>query len=125
MLNGIRRRAAARADIRPLKPARRVGRVDETAVYRPEPLCGAAVTSSTSFKDGIMSKNHHNPDSTDQALNQNNQMSDDPGDGSRKSFVTGPDGGKSAAEKAPEQDDQDQSTIEAFGEEGAGIAAKE
>ena len=30
-----------------------------------------------------------------------------------------------AAEKAPEQDDQDESAIEAFGEEGAGIAAKE
>jgi hypothetical protein len=72
-----------------------------------------------------MSKNLHNPDSTDRALNQNNQMSDDPGDGSRNSFTTGRDGGKTAAEKAPEQDEQDQSTIEAFGEEGAGIAAKE
>ena len=72
-----------------------------------------------------MSKNQHNPDSSDQALNQNNQMSDDPGDGSRKSFVVGRDGGRTAAEKAPEQDEQDQSTIEAFGEEGAGIAAKE
>jgi hypothetical protein len=72
-----------------------------------------------------MSKNQHNADSTDRALNQNNQMSDDPGDGSRKSFVTGRDGGRTAAEKAPPQDDQDESTIEAFGEEGAGIAAKE
>jgi hypothetical protein len=72
-----------------------------------------------------MSKNQHNPDSTDRALNQNNQMSDDPGDGSRNSFVTGRDGGRTAAEKAPAQDDQDESTIEAFGEEGAGIAAKE
>ena len=72
-----------------------------------------------------MSKNQHNPDSTERALNQNNQMSDDPGDGSRNSFTTGSDGGKTAAEKAPEQDDQDQSTIEAFGEEGAGVAAKE
>ena len=72
-----------------------------------------------------MSKNLHNPDSTDQALNQNNQMSDDPGDGSRKAFVTGPYGGRTAAEKAPAQDEQDQSTIEAFGEEGAGIAPKE
>lgn len=72
-----------------------------------------------------MSKNLHNPDSTDRALNQNNQMSDDPADGSRNSFTIGREGGKTAAEKAPEQDDQDQSTIEAFGEEGAGIAAKE
>ncbi len=72
-----------------------------------------------------MAKNQHNPDSTDQALNQNNQMSDDPGDGSRNSFTVGRDGGKTAAEKAPAQDEQDQSTIEAFGEEGAGIAPKE
>jgi hypothetical protein len=72
-----------------------------------------------------MSKSNHDNDTADQAQNQNNQMSDDPGDGSRKSFVTGRDGGKSPAEKRPEQDEQDQSTIEAFGEEGAGIAAKE
>ena len=61
----------------------------------------------------------------DQPQNQNNAMSDDPGDGSRNAFKTGRDGGKTAAEKAPEQDDQDESAIEAFGEEGAGIAAKE
>jgi hypothetical protein len=71
-----------------------------------------------------MPKNSHNPDSTNQALNQNNQMSEDPGDGSRKSFTLGKDG-DTPAERAPEQDAQDQSTIEAFGEEGAGIAAKE
>jgi hypothetical protein len=70
-----------------------------------------------------MSNNQHH--SGDQPQNQNNEMSEDPGDGGRKSFVIGRDGGKSAAEKAPEQDDQDQSTIEAFGEEGAGIAPKE
>ncbi len=72
-----------------------------------------------------MSKNDRESDSGDQPQNQNNQMSDDPGDGSRNSFVTGRDGGKTAAEKAPEQDDQDQSAIEAFDEEGAGIAPKE
>ena len=71
-----------------------------------------------------MSKNSHNPDSSDRALNQNNQMSDDPGDGSRNSFTLGKDG-NTPVEKAPEQDEQDQSTIEAFGEEGAGVAAKE
>ena len=70
-----------------------------------------------------MSNNQNN--SGDQPQNQNNEMSGDPGDGSRNSFVTGRDGAKTAAEKAPEQDDQDESTIEAFGEEGAGIAAKE
>lgn len=71
-----------------------------------------------------MSKNQHNPDSGEQALNQNNQMSDDPGDGSRKSFTLGKDG-DTPLEKAPESDTQDRSTIEAFGQEGAGIAAKE
>jgi hypothetical protein len=71
-----------------------------------------------------MSKNQHNPDSTDRALNQNNQMSDDPKDGSRNSFTLGK-AGNSPAERPPAQDDQDQSTIEAFGEEGAGVAAKE
>ena len=71
-----------------------------------------------------MSKNLHNADSGDRALNQNNQMSDDPGDGSRNSFVLGKDG-NTPVEKAPKQDEQDQSTIEAFGEEGAGVAAKE
>lgn len=72
-----------------------------------------------------MSKNQHNPDTDDQALNQNNQMSDDPGDGSRRSAVLGRDGGPTAAEKKPKGDRQDQSAIEAFGQEGAGIAAKE
>ena len=71
-----------------------------------------------------MSKSHHDSES-DQPQNQNHAMSDDPGDGSRNSFTAGRDGGKTAAEKAPKQDDQDESTIEAFGEEGAGIAAKE
>jgi hypothetical protein len=71
-----------------------------------------------------MSKSQHGLDDEQPQQNQNNQMSDDPGDGNRTSFVTGKDG-SSPVEKAPEQDRQDQSTIEAFGEEGAGIAAKE
>ena len=65
------------------------------------------------------------PDSGDQALNQNNQMSEDPGDGSRNSDILGRDGGPTAAEKPPEHDAQDESTITAFGQEGTGIAAKE
>jgi hypothetical protein len=75
-------------------------------------------------KETIMSKNSHNSSSMDKTMNQNNQMSDDPGDGSRNSFTLGKDG-DTPVEKAPENDEQDQSTIEAFGEEGAGIAAKE
>ena len=56
--------------------------------------------------------------------NQKNAMSDDPGDGARNSFTPGKDG-DTPVEKAPEQDAQDESTIEAFGEAGAGVAAKE
>jgi len=72
-----------------------------------------------------VSKNSHNHDSMQFTQNQNNEMSDDPGDGGRKSFTTGAEGGATPVEKAPKQDAQDQSTIEAFGQEGAGIAAKE
>ena len=71
-----------------------------------------------------MSKSQHNPNDGQFTQNQNNEMSDDPGDGSRKAFQPGPIG-KTPLEKAPAHDTQDQSTIEAFGEEGAGIAAKE
>ncbi len=70
-----------------------------------------------------MSKSSHESEG-DLTQNQNNSMSDDPGDGGRKSFVTGKDG-TTPLEKAPAGDAQDQSTIEAFGEEGAGIASKE
>jgi hypothetical protein len=65
----------------------------------------------------------HNHDSMQFTQNQNNEMSDDPGDGSRNSETLGRDGRKTAAEQAPEK--QDQSSIEAFGKAGAGIAAKE
>ena len=71
-----------------------------------------------------MSKSQHRDNEPQIAANQNNQMSDDPGDGNRTSFTTGKDG-TTPVEKAPPGDAQDQSTIEAFGEEGAGIAAKE
>lgn len=58
--------------------------------------------------------------------NQNNLMSDDPEDGSRNSETVGRDGKKTAAERSPDEKEQhEQSALEAFGEEGAGIAAKE
>ncbi|CAA9517374.1 MAG: hypothetical protein AVDCRST_MAG62-900 [uncultured Sphingomonas sp.] len=60
----------------------------------------------------------------DAPQNQNNAMSDDPGDGNRTSFTAGKDG-ETPVEKAPPHDAQDQSTVEAFGDAGAGIAAKE
>ena len=72
-----------------------------------------------------MSKNNsHISDEPQKAANQNNQMSDDPGDGNRTSFTVGKDG-TTPVEKKPPHDRQDQSTIEAFGEEGAGVAPKE
>ena len=71
-----------------------------------------------------MSKNMHRSNEPQISANQNNQMSDDPGDGNRTSFTVGKDG-TAPVEKAPARDAQDQSTIEAFGEEGAGVAAKE
>ena len=72
-----------------------------------------------------MANSNHHPGSRQLTQNQNNQMSDDPGDGSRNAERPGRDGPRTAAEKPPEQDQQDQSTIEAFAEEGAGVAAKE
>ena len=57
--------------------------------------------------------------------NQKNKMSDDPGDGARKSFTTGNAGEPTPVEKAPAHDAQDQSTVEAFGQAGAGVPPKE
>ena len=73
----------------------------------------------------MTSKSQHNPDASERPLNQDNQMSEDPGDGSRNSATLGRNGGATAAEKKADQDRQDESAIEAFGDEGAGIAAKE
>ncbi len=72
-----------------------------------------------------MSKNMHNPDSMQSTENQNNEMSDDPRDGSRNSDVIGQASAPGPIDKVPPNDAQDQSTIEAFGEAGAGVAAKE
>jgi hypothetical protein len=72
-----------------------------------------------------MSKNNsHVAEQGQRSTNQNNLMSDDVGDGNRRSFTTGKDG-RTPVEKAPPNDAQDQSMIEAFGEEGAGVAPKE
>jgi hypothetical protein len=72
-----------------------------------------------------MSQSQHGLDKRQLTQNQKNQMSDDPKDGSRNSFTAGDVDGDTPAEKKPEHDRQDQSTMEAFGEAGAGIAAKE
>jgi len=70
-----------------------------------------------------MGKNSHlsNPPLTQ---NQNNAMSDDPADGHR--LTDNPKAvEKTPVEKAPPHDQQNQATIEEFGREGLGIAAKE
>jgi hypothetical protein len=73
-----------------------------------------------------MSKNQHNMDRSERSENQNNQMSDDPRDGSRNSDTIGQASAPNAMElKKPSQDAQNKATIEEFGREGAGIAAKE
>ena len=72
-----------------------------------------------------MSKNQRTADMAQKSANQNNIMSkEDPDDGNRNSFVTGKDG-TTPVEKKPPHDKQDQETIEAFGEDGAGESAKE
>jgi hypothetical protein len=72
-----------------------------------------------------MTKSQHDWKNPQHSENQKNAMSDDPGDGSRNSDVLGQASAPTPVEKAPVHDAQDQSTIEAFGEEGAGVAAKE
>lgn len=71
-----------------------------------------------------MAYNRH----TDKQLtqNQNNLMSEDPGDGSRNSDRLGAaDQGEPNPDAPEEKAQHDEDTLEAFGEEGAGIAAKE
>lgn len=56
--------------------------------------------------------------------NQNNAMSDDPADGHR--LTDNPEGRtKTPVEKAPQNDQQNQATIEELGREGLGVAPKE
>ena len=70
-----------------------------------------------------MSKSLHEGESPT-TQNQNNAMSDDPADGAR--LTNKPEAiKKTPAEKLPENDVQNQATIEEFGEEGMGIAPKE
>jgi hypothetical protein len=69
------------------------------------------------------SKNQHNADQPT-TQNQNNAMSDDPGDGHR--LTNNPKAtGSTPVEKKPSHDRQDQAAIEEFGREGMGVAAKE
>jgi hypothetical protein len=73
----------------------------------------------------VPQSNHHDK-SQQLTQNQNNKMSEDPGDGSRNSDRIGDAGQGEPVEIAPEEKAQhDEETLEAFGEKGAGIAAKE
>ena len=62
-----------------------------------------------------MSKSQHQG-TGDQPQNQNNAMSDDPGDGGRKSFVTGNAGGDEH-NKAPEEQGEDR--LKELGQQGS------
>ncbi|HEX8216002.1 MAG TPA: hypothetical protein VF577_00935 [Allosphingosinicella sp.] len=66
----------------------------------------------------------HRKNDMQMTQNQKNQMSDDPGDGARGQDVKAKDG-KEPTNQIPDEQSQNQGTIEAFGQEGAGIAAKE
>jgi hypothetical protein len=73
-----------------------------------------------------MSKNQHNPNSTQFTQNQNNQMSEgEMGDGSRNSKTLGRDGKPTPVERPPQQGRQNEPTTKTFEEEGAGVAPKE
>ncbi len=72
-----------------------------------------------------MSKNGNHHGFIQNTQNQKGEMSDDPRDGARNSDLIGQAHKPNAMEKKPPNDAQDQSTIEAFGQEGAGVAAKE
>ncbi len=70
-----------------------------------------------------MGQNSHTPEAPF-TQNQNNAMSDDPADGHR--LTDKPEAiKKTPVEKAPAHDAQNQATIEEFGQEGMGVAAKE
>ena len=73
-----------------------------------------------------MAQSQHHDKSQQLTQNQNNLMSDDPGDGSRNSEGLGSaDKGKTHPGSPEQKAQHDEETLEAFGEEGAGIAPKE
>jgi hypothetical protein len=101
----------------------RAGRAARTISRNRKPA--QALEKANVFQEPAMSKSHHDLDNQQQTQNQNNAMSEDPGDGSRNADVIAEANAPTPMEKKPPHDAQDQSTIEAFGEEGAGVAAKE
>ena len=71
-----------------------------------------------------MSVSQHRHNDMQMTQNQKNRMSDDPGDGARGKDAKAK-AGKEPTNQIPREQSQNEGTIEAFGEEGAGIAAKE
>ncbi len=72
-----------------------------------------------------MSKKQHQSGGPQISANQNNKKSSgDLGAGNRTSLTVGKDGSTPLGKATPD-DAQNPSTIEAFDEEGAGVAAKE
>ncbi|HEX8654134.1 MAG TPA: hypothetical protein VF693_02775 [Allosphingosinicella sp.] len=71
-----------------------------------------------------MSVSQHRHDDMQMTQNQKNQMSEDPGDGARRKDAKTKEG-REPTNQIPEEQTQNQGTIEAFGQEGAGIAPKE
>jgi hypothetical protein len=71
-----------------------------------------------------MSVSQHRHNDAQMTQNQKNRMSEDPGDGARNGDAKAK-SGKEPGNQVPEEQSQNQGTIEAFGQEGAGIAAKE
>lgn len=69
-----------------------------------------------------MSKSQHGHDDQHMTQNQNNQMSEDPRDGSRDSFTLG---GAAPGKSPEEQAQHDPSTLEDFGQAGAAKEAGE
>jgi hypothetical protein len=84
----------------------------------------AVVLFAPHYRRPPMSKSQNNHDSMQMTQNQNNEMSEDPRDGSRNADAKTT-GGKEPSNQIPEEQSQNEGTIEAFGEQGAGIAAKE
>ena len=72
-----------------------------------------------------MSVSQHRHKDPQNTQNQNNRMSEDPGDGARGSDTLGKDEREPFNRSPEEKEQRDPSTLEAFGEEGAGVAAKE
>jgi len=72
-----------------------------------------------------MAESNHRGKHQPLTQNQNNRMSDDPGDGARNSNRLGQDGAE-PQNKSPEARAQEEpDALETFGEAGAGVAPKE